>query len=143
MEVKRKRKRTEAENQRSNTNWLEYYESIRNVCPWSYRSYVMGGIITVPYTENTFSTFAKCFENSIDEHGQATDCIVYVCTGKSLDWLEHMVDTMNNTYPHQEWLYSSPADDDGNATPVEVLIQQRSSKLEELREKVGYYDEED
>ena len=124
-------------------NWLKYYESIRDVCPWSYRSYIMGGIITIPYSENTFNSFAKLFDNTKNNHGQATDCFVYVCSGKSLDWLEHMVDTLNEQYPHQEWLYSSPKDDEGNATPVEVLIQQRRSKLEELRDKIGYYDEDD
>jgi hypothetical protein len=105
-------------------NWLEYYKGIRSVCPWSYRSYVMGGIITIPYNGNTFDTYATSFEVCESREGVKTDCFVYVCDNKS-----------------PEWLYSTPDDDDeGNATPVPVIIQQRKAQLQQLREQVGYND---
>ena len=125
---------------RKEVNWLKYYESIRDVCPWSYRSYVMGGIITIPYNDVTFITFSQTFEGCKDRHGVRTDCFVYTCESKPVRWLESMVDEMNETYPTQEWLYSSPDDDSGNATPIPVLIQQNRATLTNLRDKIGYED---
>lgn len=137
---KRKRKCPEAA-RRKEVNWLAHYESIRDVCPWSYRAFVSGKIITIPYADSTFNTFALLFEGCKDDKGVETDCFVYVCEDKSVDWLTHKVEQMDELYPQQEWLYSSPDDDDGYATPVPVLIQQRKAKLTELRNKIGYVDE--
>jgi len=125
-------------------NWLHYYKSISKVCPWSYRSYCMGGIITIPYNEVTFNTFATTFKNCKSEEGIETDCFVYVCEGKSPQWLEAKVKECQwvEKLSDSEWLYSTPDDDDeGNATPVPVLIQQRKAQLEKLREQTGYYND--
>ncbi len=98
----------------------------------------MGKIITIPYADITFMSFASAFRNCKDKHGVATDCFVYTCEGKGVRWLESMVDEMNTEYPDSEWLYSSPDDNTGDATPIPVLIQQRKAQLEELRNK--YYE---
>ena len=121
-------------------DWLEYYTGIRSVCPWSYRSYVMGGIITIPYNSNTFDTFATSFEVCESREGVKTDCFVYVCDNKSPLWLETKVQELQSVdkYKESEWLYSTPDDDEGNATPVPVIIQQRKAQLQQLREQVGY-----
>lgn len=122
-------------------NWLEYYTKIRKVCPWSYKSYTMGSIITIPYNEVTFNTFATAFSVCKSEAGVQTDCFVYVCEGKSPQWLEAKVEHLQSVdkYSDSEWLYSTPDDDDeGNATPVPVIIQQQKAQLETLRQKVGY-----
>lgn len=124
-------------------NWLEYYKGIRSVCPWSYRSYVMGGIITIPYNGSTFDTYATSFEVCESREGVKTDCFVYVCDNKSPEWLETKVQELQSVdkYKESEWLYSTPDDDDeGNATPVPVIIQQRKAQLQQLREQVGYND---
>ena len=126
---------------RKEVNWLAHYESIRNVCPWAYRAFVSGKIITIPYTDGTFATFAALFGSCKDDKGVETDCFVYVCEDKSAEWLSAKVDEMDAKYPDQEWLYSTPEDDDGNATPVPCLIQQRKAKLAELRQKIGYEDD--
>tara|TARA_R110002050_G_scaffold59763_1_gene133200 strand:- start:1241 stop:1729 length:489 start_codon:yes stop_codon:yes gene_type:complete len=121
-------------------NWLEYYKGIQSVCPWSYRSYVMGGIITIPYNGNTFDTYATSFEVCESREGVKTDCFVYVCDNKSPLWLETKVQELQSVdkYKESEWLYSTPDDDEGNATPVPVIIQQRKAQLQQLREQVGY-----
>ena len=122
-------------------NWLEYYQGIKKVCPWSYRSYVMGGIITIPYDSSTFSTYASAFSQCKSRDGVNTDCFVYVCEGKSPAWLEAKVKQLQSVdrWQDTEWLYSTPDDDDeGNATPVPVIIQQRKAQLAQLREQVGY-----
>ena len=75
--------------------------------------------------------------------GVKTDCFVYVCEDKSPQWLEAKVKELQSVdkYKESEWLYSTPDDDDeGNATPVPVIIQQRKAQLQQLREQVGYYD---
>jgi len=138
--VERKRKSPEAA-KRSEVNWLAHYESIRNVCPWAYRAFVSGKIITIPYSDASFNTFAMLFNACKDDKGVETDCFVYVCEDKSVEWLSAKVDEMDALYPSQEWLYSTPDDDDGNAAPVPILIQQRKAKLEYLREKIGYEDD--
>ena len=125
-------------------NWLEYYKSISKVCPWSYRSYTMGSIITIPYNEVTFETFATTFSVCKSKEGVQTDCFVYVCEGKSPQWLETTVKQLQRVdkYSDSEWLYSTPEDDDeGNATPVPVIIQQRKKQLEKLRQQTGYYND--
>ena len=124
-------------------DWLEYYTGIRSVCPWSYRSYVMGGIITIPYSSSNFDTFATSFNVCESREGVKTDCFVYVCDNKSPEWLEAKVKELQSVdkYKESEWLYSTPDDDDeGNATPVPVIIQQRKAELNKLREQVGYHD---
>ena len=128
---------------RKEVNWLAHYESIRGVCPWAYRAFVSGKIITIPYTDSTFKTFANAFDNCKDDYGVATDCFVFVCEGKSVEWLSAKVDEMDALYPTQEWLYSSPDDDSGDATPVPVLIQQRREQLQSLRDKIGYVDDDE
>ena len=102
----------------------------------------MGKIITIPYADNTFMSFASAFRNCKDRDDVYTDCFVYTCLGKSVRWLESMVDEMNTEYPDAEWLYSTPDDDNGSetCTPIPVLIQQRKAQLEELRNK--YYADE-
>jgi hypothetical protein len=139
VEVKR-RKSPEVE-RRKEVNWLAHYESIRSVCPWAYRAFVSGKIITIPYSDASFNTFAMLFNACKDDKGVETDCFVYVCEDKSVEWLSAKVDEMDALYPSQEWLYSTPDDDDGNAAPVPILIQQRKAKLEYLREKIGYEDD--
>jgi hypothetical protein len=103
----------------------------------------MGKIITIPYADNTFMTFATVFEKTKDKHGVGTDCFVYTCEGKSVRWLESMVDEMETEFPLAEWLYSSPDDNTGNATPIPVLIQQRKAQLETIRNNIGYYENQD
>lgn len=122
-------------------DWLEYYKGIRSVCPWSYRSYIMGGIITIPYSSGNFDTYASAFSVCKSREGVQTDCFVYVCEDKSPQWLEAKVQELQSVdkYKESEWLYSTPDDDDeGNATPVPVIIQQRKAQLSKLREQVGY-----
>tara|TARA_R100001510_G_C7653752_1_gene212139 strand:+ start:1292 stop:1705 length:414 start_codon:yes stop_codon:yes gene_type:complete len=125
-------------------DWLKYYTKIRQVCPWSYRSYTMGSISTIPYNEMTFHTYANAFKVTKSKDGVLADCFVYVCEGKSPQWLEAKVKELQSVdkYSASEWLYSTPDDDDeGNATPVPVIIQQRKAQLEELRQKTGYYND--
>lgn len=100
----------------------------------------MGGIITIPYDSNTFNTFASAFKSCKSRDGVLTDCFVYVCRDKTPKWLETTVQELNREekYTDSEWLYSTPDDDEGNATPVPVIIQQRKAQLEKLREQVGY-----
>ena len=87
-------------------------------------------------------TFASAFRSCKDMHGVETDCFVYTCEGKGVRWLESMVDEMNTENPDAEWLYSTPEDNSGNATPIPVLIQQHRAKLEYLRDKIGYEDQD-
>jgi hypothetical protein len=139
VEVKRRKSPEVA--RRKEVDWLAHYESIRSVCPWAYRAFVSGKIITIPYSDASFNTFAMLFNACKDDKGVETDCFVYVCEDKSVEWLSAKVDEMDALYPSQEWLYSTPDDDDGNAAPVPILIQQRKAKLEYLREKIGYEDD--
>ena len=140
---RRKRKRCpEAEERRSNVNWEKYYKGIKKVCPWSYKSFMSGKIITVPYSPDTIMNFARAFLVSKDEYGVETDCMVYVCDGKRLSWLEQQVEKLDEQFPTCEWLYSTPEDDSGHATEVPVLIQQRKQQLERLRKAIGYYETE-
>ena len=118
MMTKRKR------SQDVEVNWLKYYESISEVCPWSLGYYSQGRI-----DHQDISAIV----GRMPLDGNLVARVYY-----SKDWtsrqLEDMADAYNDLYPEEEWLWSSPSYQ-GYSTPVPALIQQDRAILEEARNK--------
>lgn len=118
-------------------DWAKYYALIKGVCPWSYAAFMSDRILTVEYSPVDFDTWRTIFKHTT----KSFDCYVYTFdTDTTSEWLETKCDALNLEDEFSEWLWSHP-EQGGDSTPVPVLIQQVAEKLENLRHKVGYYDE--
>lgn len=114
--------------------WAKYYHSIKQVCPWSGRAHKMSKILYVETTPVCLDTYAKLFPHTDYE------AAVYKWPTASVEWLKTMCDGLNDTYD-TEWLWSHPAEG-GDSTHIPVLIQQDAEQLAELREKIGYVEQD-
>jgi hypothetical protein len=105
-------------------NWLKYYESISEVCPWSLGYYKQGRI---DHVDLSATVGRQPLNNDLIAR-------VYYSTDWTNSQLEQMADAYNELYPEEEWLWSSPSFK-GYSTPVPALIQQDRAILEEARNK--------
>jgi len=117
---------------KEDSNWVNYFSRIRNVCPWSYK--LMDSILVWENDEKCLSTIACTFPATKFE------AFVFVYKNKSAKQLEQLADNMNKKYTHSEFLWSHPAEG-GDSTHVPCLIQQDRDKLTTLRENLGYVEE--
>jgi hypothetical protein len=115
--------------------WDKYFEHIKGVCPWSRKAHMNNDILFINYSDVTFNTWRCLFRAK-----QKFEAYVYKCHEKSSDWLESKCDYLNSVDDYSEWLFSHP-DGGENSTVIPVLIQQNAQQLHELREDVGYYEE--
>ena len=109
-------------------NWLIYFYSIKNVCPWSYESYKKGRIHITEFTET------KVIETEQNWTMDKYDAIVYT-TQMSVDQLDTFVEKRNDEQDLCEYLWSHPSYTKGgkNQTQTPVIIQQDRAMLMELR----------
>ena len=114
--------------------WATYFAKIRKVCPWSLKAFMKDKILFVETTPVCLDTYAKLFPHINFE------AAVYKWPDASVEWLKTMCAGLNETYD-TEWLWSHP-DEGGDSTHIPVLIQQDATRLAELREKMGYVDED-
>ena len=92
-------------------------------------------ILTVTYSSRDFVTWGKFLQYT------KYDSVVFVCEGKSSEWLDATCDELNAQTEIYQWLWSHP-EQGGASTPVPVLIQQERALLDGLRKKIGYYEHE-
>ena len=101
-------------------NWLEYFESIQQECPWSLRAY-KSGAISIEHWSDTVT---------LEPLGN------YQARMYILDLPDNIVEAMAEELDCQdqdcEWLFSYPGYGEF-ATPVKVLIQQNRKQLNDLR----------
>jgi len=115
--------------------WAEYFASIRKVCPWSLKAFMKDRILFVETTPVCLDTYAKLFPYTDYE------AAVYKWPTASVEWLVAMCDGLNEQYESSTWLWSHPAEG-GDSTHIPVLIQQDATRLAELREKIGYVEQD-
>ena len=104
-------------------DWEQYFNSIKQVCPWSYSAWLKQEIHTINW------------------HSQIIDlgsykARLYITNKHNPRQLKKMTDRFNRERQHEEWLWSHP-DFGFNSTPVAVFIQQDRQLLEQARNK--YY----
>ncbi len=111
-------------------NWLEYFYSIRKVCPYSYQSYLDGTTKITNYDEDILVLNEQNFETL------PWEVIVYLLGDDlTLDAIDEYVASLNDCQNTCEYLWSHPTFTKGgnNNTPVPVIIQQDRARLMELR----------
>ena len=126
----RKRRKKVEKRKEVEDNWLTYFYSIKNVCPWSYESYKKGRIYITEFTET------KVIETEQNWTMDKYDAIVYT-TQMSVDELDKFVENRNNEQDSCEYLWSHPKFTKGGhrQTSQPIVIQQDRAFLTELREK--------
>ncbi len=110
--------------------WLNYFRSIKHVCPWSYKSFIAGTTNIVPYDPEILVL------NEINWGTEPWEVIIYlVGDDLTLEEIDKIVESRNNLQNKCEYLWSHPSFTKGgnNQTPVAVIIQQDRQRLEELR----------
>ena len=112
--------------------WLQYFKSIKDVCPWSYESYINGKIKILPYNEESL----KLTEANWTE--QPLDALVYVVEGLTLDEIDDIVADRNDCQEKCEYLWSYPTYTKvkNNQAPYPIIIQQDRARLMKLRGKI-------
>lgn len=115
-------------------DWQAYYASIKSVCPWSYKAYMQDRILVWDWAPTQANTVISIFNHSNYE------ALVFTFDTVDSKWLEQYCDNRNLTDERNEWLWSHP-EHGGDSTPVPCLICQPRTRLEDLRNRTGYYDE--
>ena len=108
----------------NNINWSEYFASIHAVCPWSRAYWAKQKIHIRKWNREQNIVELDGYVARVWIHAQAS--------GKQLCNIHHR---LNDTRPHEEWLYSHPCYG-GHSTPVPVLIQQDRTILERARNAI-------
>lgn len=109
--------------------WLQYFHSIRHVCPWSYKSYLEGKIKIIPFDRELLELTEANWVH------QPYDALVYVVDDLTLNAIDDIVAQRNDCQEKCEYLWSHPTFSKGgnNQAPHACIIQQDRAKLMELR----------
>lgn len=101
--------------------WKKYFQTISDVCPWSWEAYQQDKILITEFKE-----LLPLGTNQ---------AIVYTFDDIEIESLDDIVYIFNEDYPEYEFLWSHPDHSKGgqNQTPVPVIIQQDRKLLESLR----------
>ena len=106
-------------------NWLEYFASIRSVCPWS-KAYWLKQKIDIRRWRG---------EHNIVPLGDYV-ARVWIHPNASSRTLCNIHYRLNTWTKNEEWLYSHPIHKK-HSTPVPVLIQQDQQTLNKARQRIG------
>jgi len=140
--VERKRRKTKEAVKAEEVNWLNYFQRIRPVCPWSYKAFMREGIHIFEYQPNLFNVWRQTFHTR-RQHGQPQpEAYVYTAEGYDSEYLENLTEQYNALDDGCEYLWSHPSHG-GDSTPIPVIIQQDRATLTDLRLRVGYEEPED
>jgi hypothetical protein len=105
-------------------NWLEYFESIQQECPWSLRAYKAGAIDIVNWHDS----------ETLEPLGEYQARMYIVDYPDAI--VEAMAEELDCDDQNCEWLFSYPGYGEF-ATPVSVLIQQNRKQLNDLRNRLS------
>jgi len=113
-------------------DWLEYFESIQQVCPWSLQSFHSGRIDFVPFTWEGI----KARDATWHRHTSADfDAVVYQMLPETdIDEMDFICAYMEHS-PHCIYFWSHPDHTKGghNQAPVPIIIQQDRENLTRAR----------
>lgn len=119
-----------AEKKDQEVNWLEYFKSIADVCPWSLDSYMAGRILFLEYDPKTIA------QNDIGWDDEIADAIVYSNAPDDIDTLDEEVYDLNQDESSPcIYFFSHPEFTKGKFknSPTPIIIQQSRYNLEQIR----------
>ena len=99
--------------------WLEYFQSIRSVCPWFFPAYKKNQIDIKQFFE--YQPLGEFLAR------------VYIYNIRPAD-LADMMERLNEWFPEEEWFWSHP-DEGGHSAPYPCLIQQSHAHLQNIRKQ--------
>lgn len=103
-------------------DWMAYFESIKEVCPWSW-SAVLSGAIDIQHWHSQV------------ENLDINKARLYIAPNHNPRQLKKICSRLNRERAHEEWLWSHPKYGHGS-TPTPVLIQQDRHSLEKARKNL-------
>jgi len=104
------------------SDWSQYFEQIKTVCPWSWRAWQEGQILITKYRKG-FRPLAEY------------QAIIYI-TDRKPRLTKKFAKKLQQAYPRYEFLVSDQSYGP-NGTPTSVIIQQDMQILHDLRHKLG------
>ena len=110
--------------------WLRYFKQIKNVCPWSYKSFIAGTTNIVPFN------LELLIENESNWNERPWEVIIYLMGDDyTLDNMDSITEYRNEVQNTCEYLWSHPSFSKGgnNQAPKRIIIQQDRARLMELR----------
>ena len=110
--------------------WLRYFKQIKNVCPWSYKSFIAGTTNIVPFN------LELLIENESNWNERPWEVIIYLMGDDyTLDDMDAITEHRNDVQNTCEYLWSHPSFSKGgnNQAPKRIIIQQDRARLMELR----------
>lgn len=109
--------------------WLHYFLSIKDVCPWSYESYMQGRTKITNFDADIIKLNEQNW-NVVEQ-----DAFVYIANDMSIDELDEFCENRNSKQEKCEYLWSHPKYTKGGnrQTFRPVVIQQDREQLEKLR----------
>ena len=110
--------------------WLRYFKQIKNVCPWSYKSFIAGTTNIVPFN------LELLIENESNWNERPWEVIIYLMGDDyTLDNMDSITEYRNEVQNTCEYLWSHPSFSKGgnNQAPNRIIIQQDRARLMELR----------
>jgi hypothetical protein len=105
-------------------DWLAYFKSIQQECPWSLAAYQRNLIDIVDWVPGATIT-------GLDHYSARMYIVDYPDSV-----VEAMAVELDSNDQESEWLFSYPGYGDF-ATPVKVLIQQNRTQLNDLRSRLS------
>ena len=112
-------------------NWLEYFESIQSVCPWSLTSFKQGRI------RFEFYNHSLIHRNDMYWNDQLLDAVIYLNAPDDPEILDELIQNFQTDKNLQNCTYfwSHPDHTKGgcNQTPVSIIIQQSNKNLDQAR----------
>jgi hypothetical protein len=103
-------------------DWLNYFESIKSVCPWS----------SAAHRHNKIDIQQGIDPKPLDQYLAR----IYILNNITTRRLKKLAGTLERTRPDEIWFFSYPGYGPF-ATPVSCLIQQSRNHLENIRNNLN------
>ena len=112
-------------------NWLEYFESIQSVCPWSLTSFKQGRIRFEPYNHSMIHRLDMYWNDDY------YDAVIYLNAPNDSQVLDQLVAEFeaDSNLRNCVYFWSHPDHTKGGhkQAPVPVIIQQSRKNLDQAR----------
>ena len=125
-------KEEEKQRLKEEVNWLEYFQSIRSVCPWSLKAHMDNKILHVKDPNSCELTWCACFTASTHEA-----LLFEYNNNTSVDTLYDITEVIDAKYPQLISFWSHPIEGENN-TKIPCVIVQDKGTLTDLRKKMGF-----
>ena len=134
-------KEEEKQRLKEEVNWLEYFQSIRSVCPWSLKAYMDNKILHVKNPNGCELSWCAAFSADTEPGTVRYEALLFEYDNDaSVDTLYDITEVIDAKYPQLISFWSHPIEEQNN-TPTPCVIVQDKGTLTDLRKKMGFENE--